>query len=276
MDNEKVTILIVSSDNQEVKSYSVNKSLISNYKKYLFYSGLFFAAIFLLISLLSLFALKSALDNSSLTSKINSLNHQITVYDSLQLIHKLNKIDNNLTMINSYLQNRGIYETQNSGGEPNYNKIIHFIDKIDYFEKQSIIFYSTLRNLPIGFPYDGEVSSEYGYRRNPFGGFSSEFHSGIDFKGEIGTPVFATGDGIVNRCDWYGGYGNAVVIDHRSGYQSLYGHLSRVNVYQGQSVKAGDIIGFLGSTGRSTGPHVHYEIRKNGEDIDPEPFLSAF
>ena len=165
----------------------------------------------------------------------------------------------------------------NAGGEPvSRVKGRTFIDKIDYFENKSVLFYKTLRNLPIGLPYYGELSSDYGYRKNPFGGYSGEYHPGLDFKGETGDPVYATGDGIIERCDWYSGYGNAVVIAHKKDFKSLYGHLSKVNVVQGQEIKAGDLIGFIGSTGRSTGPHLHYEIRKEGEDINPQSFLKLY
>jgi len=125
----------------------------------------------------------------------------------------------------------------------------------------------------MGIPHNGRFSSMYGYRRNPFGGYSGEFHPGLDIKGVLGDPIFATADGFVNRCDWYGGYGNAVVLNHSFGYQTLYGHMSRINVLQGEEVKAGDLIGYMGSTGRSTGVHVHYEIRKDGIDIDPFPYI---
>jgi murein DD-endopeptidase MepM/ murein hydrolase activator NlpD len=205
------------------------------------------------------------------------MNQKLEAYDSLQLKQKLNTIDGNLSMINSYLLERGLLETGNAGGEPvSRDKGRTNVEKIDYFEKQSVVFYQTIRDLPVGYPYYGEISSGYGSRRNPFGGSTGEFHPGFDFKGETGDPVYATGDGIINRCDWYNGYGNAILIDHKSGYQSLFGHLSKVNVIQGQNVKAGDLIGYVGSTGRSTGSHLHYEIRKDGEDINPEPFLKLY
>jgi murein DD-endopeptidase MepM/ murein hydrolase activator NlpD len=175
-------------------------------------------------------------------------------------------------MIDSYLKSRGIISQHNIGGELIYresgNKELLFS-----LEEQSVVFSNLLRNIPVGYPYDGEVSSNYGYRRNPFGGFTGEFHPGIDIKGQYGDPIYATADGVVNRCDWYGGYGNAVLINHSHGYQTLFGHMMKVNVEQGQEVKSGDLIGFMGSTGRSTGPHVHYEIRRDGIDIDPVPYL---
>lgn len=276
MDTEKVTVLIVGNDDEEVKSYKINRNLIINFKKYVYISGAVFSLALVLFFSVFAYSLKVSVDKSGLNSQLSSVNHKLQAYDSMQIHQKLNKIDNNLSMIDGYLHSRGVLETENTGGEPGTDKVETNIGKIEQFEKRSIVFYNTIKEIPIGYPYEGPKSSDYGYRRNPFGGLSSEFHAGIDLKGAVGDPIYATGDGIINRCDFYGGYGNAVVIDHKSGYQSLYGHLSGVNVTEGQQVKAGDIIGFLGSTGRSTGPHLHYEIRKNGEDINPEPFLNVY
>lgn len=278
MDTEKVTILIVSNDDEEVKSFSVNKNLIKNFRKYLIRASSAAAVLFAVMIIIVAYSLKVSVDKHGLVSELTNANSRLVTYDSMQIHRKLNNIDNNLSMIDGYLQNRGFLQTGNAGGEPGGRSFetISNIEKIDYFEKQSIVFYSTLREIPIGYPYNGEMSSDYGYRRNPFGGLSGEFHPGMDFKGETGDPVFATGDGTIERCDWYAGYGNAVVINHKAGYQSLFGHLSRVNVEQGQHVSAGDLIGFVGSTGRSTGSHLHYEIRKYGEDIDPKPFLKLY
>jgi len=277
MDTKKVTVLIIGNDDEEVRSYSVNASLIKNFKRYLIKASIVCAVFFLIVGAIITNSLRLSLNNSNLSSQVNLMNRQLETYDSIKLSQKLSTIDGNLFMINSYLNERGLFGTGNAGGEPvSRDKGRTNVEKIDYFEKESVVFYQTLRDLPVGYPYIGEQSSGYGSRRNPFGGSTGEFHPGIDFKGETGDPVYATGDGVINRCDWYAGYGNAVVIDHKSGYQSLFGHLSRVNVYQGQNVKAGDLIGFVGSTGRSTGSHLHYEIRKNGDDINPEPFFKLY
>jgi murein DD-endopeptidase MepM/ murein hydrolase activator NlpD len=276
MDTKKVTVLIIGNDDEDVKSFELNRSLITNHKKYLIYAGSALLAVFVICLTVFAYSLKISLDKSSLNSQLTAVNEKLNKYDSLQLSQKLNKIDNNLSMIDGYLKERGLLHTQNIGGTPSKHRVETQFDKINFYENQSEIFYNTLRDLPLGYPYNGIKSSDYGYRRNPFGGFSSEFHGGVDFKGPMGDPIYATGDGVVNRCDWYNGYGNAVVIDHESGYQSLFGHLSSVNVVQGQQIKAGDVIGFLGSTGRSTGPHLHYEIRKDGNDISPEPFLKVY
>lgn len=273
MEKDKITLLVISSDNNPVKSFQINKPLIKNYKKYIRYGILFLIFLISLTTAIVFQSIKVSHENNKLNAQINQLNSHIKYYDSLSILKKIMAIDNNLSIINSYLDNRGLMELENSGGELNTDIKNSLIDKIDYFEKKSVIFYSTLRELPLGLPHYGRITSDYGHRRNPFGGYGGEFHAGVDFKGEIGEHVMATGDGIVEKAEWYGGYGNCVIVKHNSGYESLYGHLSKINVFTGKEVKAGDIIGFIGSTGRSTGPHLHYEIRKEGQDINPLPFL---
>ncbi len=111
--------------------------------------------------------------------------------------------------------------------------------------------------------------SGYGYRTDPIYK-TGEFHPGIDFTANTGTPIFATGDGVVEVADdVMQGYGNHVVINHGFGYETLYGHMSRIKAFVGQKVKRGELIGYVGSTGRSTGPHVHYEVIRNGEKVNP-------
>jgi murein DD-endopeptidase MepM/ murein hydrolase activator NlpD len=116
------------------------------------------------------------------------------------------------------------------------------------------------------------MASGYGYRTDPFTK-AHKFHYGMDFTAPRGTPVYATGDGKVTRADNTAtGYGNHIVVDHGYGYESLYAHLYKYNVRAGQKVQRGDIIGFVGSTGRSQAPHCHYEVFKNGERINPINF----
>ena len=116
------------------------------------------------------------------------------------------------------------------------------------------------------------MASGYGYRTDPFTKVR-KFHGGMDFSAPRGTPVFLTGNGVVTRADGYvAGYGKHIRIDHGYGYMSLYGHLNDFNVRKGQRVKRGDIIGYVGSTGRSTAPHLHYEVHKNGQRINPLNF----
>lgn len=116
------------------------------------------------------------------------------------------------------------------------------------------------------------IASGYGYRTDPFTK-AKKFHYGMDFSAPRGTPIYASGDGTVTRADnRASGYGNHIVIDHGYGYESLYGHLYKYNVKRGQKVQRGDLIGFVGSTGRSQGPHLHYEVYKDGERINPMNF----
>ncbi|HMU45568.1 MAG TPA: M23 family metallopeptidase [Chitinophagaceae bacterium] len=117
------------------------------------------------------------------------------------------------------------------------------------------------------------IASGFGYRIDPVYK-TVKFHAGLDFSAPQGTPIYATADGNVNIAGSTGnGYGNHVVINHGYGYETLYGHMVRVKVRRGQSVKRGEVIGWVGSTGKSTGPHCHYEVHKNGQKIDPIYFF---
>ena len=117
------------------------------------------------------------------------------------------------------------------------------------------------------------VPSGYGWRTDPIYK-TAEFHPGLDFTANTGTEIYATGDGIVITADAAAqGYGNHVVISHGFGYQTLYGHMSKIAVAIGKKVKRGELIGYVGSTGRSTGPHVHYEVIKSGEKVNPINFF---
>lgn len=128
-------------------------------------------------------------------------------------------------------------------------------------------------NIPSIWPVTGPLSSGFGVRGNPFGGSSREFHKGQDIAAPIGTPVMATADGIVTSAGWQRGYGWVVYIDHGNGISTRYGHLSRIDVIVGQTIKRGEQLGLVGSTGRSTGPHLHYEVLINGQAINPIPYL---
>ena len=134
----------------------------------------------------------------------------------------------------------------------------------------------TLGAVPVRKPTDGELDlqSGFGVRIDPVLGRPA-MHTGLDLHGETGDAVRATADGRVTAAGWSGGYGRVVDVDHGNGLSSRYGHLSSIDVRVGQSVKTGQIIGKVGSTGRSTGPHLHYETRLRGEPIDPQKFLRA-
>lgn len=118
------------------------------------------------------------------------------------------------------------------------------------------------------------VSSRFGQRVHPITG-EIKNHTGIDIASNQGTTIYAADGGTITLAAWNGGYGNCVMIDHGNGYVTLYGHMSSIAVSQGQTVSQGDTIGYVGSTGNSTGPHLHFEVLKNGTRIDPEQFFSG-
>ena len=118
------------------------------------------------------------------------------------------------------------------------------------------------------------ISSRFGQRVHPITGVLKN-HNGMDIASNMGTSVYAADGGKVVLAEWYGGYGNCIMIDHGNGYKTLYGHLSYIGVKSGQAVNQGDVIGQVGSTGNSTGPHLHFEVYLNGSRIDPEQFYSG-
>ncbi len=157
---------------------------------------------------------------------------------------------------------------QNSGGpfiaieeDNHYDKLLYKADQ----------YLSTLRSLPLGEPIRGEINSSYGPRIDPIT-HTAAFHPGLDIAGYIGEKVRATANGTVVLAEVDGGYGRYVLIDHGNGYSTGYGHLSRFKVEKGDHVTRGQVIGYVGVTGRSTGPHLHYEIHVHNKTIDPYNF----
>lgn len=153
-----------------------------------------------------------------------------------------------------------------------------FIETIDNLDN-ALTRLDTLRNkaqtLPFTRPVKGQrMTSRFGTRVDPFNKRKA-YHAGIDFGGGMGVPIRAAGKGKVTRADWAGGYGRLVQIDHGNGLSTRYAHMSKIKVEVGQFVQPGDVIGAMGSSGRSTGPHLHYEVRKGKKAIDPARFIQA-
>jgi murein DD-endopeptidase MepM/ murein hydrolase activator NlpD len=154
--------------------------------------------------------------------------------------------------------------------DPNFKALFQSWTRLDRLEQGTVAIPSA---EPIHSPTN--FTSGYGVRSDPFKGRAA-MHAGIDLAGPIGTPIYATADGIVGRSEWNaGGYGNLVELDHGHGIQTRYGHLSKSLVTAGQHVKRGDMIALMGSTGRSTGSHLHYEVRIDGKPVNPVPFLQS-
>ncbi|MER8506478.1 M23 family metallopeptidase [Mesorhizobium sp. M0199] len=142
------------------------------------------------------------------------------------------------------------------------------LDALDHLKKEA-------RRLPLANPAPGHsVTSPFGVRTDPILG-TAALHSGMDFRAPVGMPAKVTAAGVVVKAGWNGGYGRMVEVDHGNGFVTRYGHLSKIDVAVGQKLDAGDIIGKTGNSGRSTGPHLHYEVRHNGEAIDPLRFLTV-
>ncbi|MDQ2856807.1 MAG: peptidoglycan DD-metalloendopeptidase family protein [Acidobacteriota bacterium] len=148
--------------------------------------------------------------------------------------------------------------------------------KMSRVEQEMSVHEAVLRErgfTPSIWPVNGKLESGFGGRRNPFGGSSFEFHDGQDIVVPSGTPVIAGAKGTVTFVGWMNGYGRLIEIDHGGGLTTRYGHLSEFDVEQGKDVARGEFIGRVGSTGRSTGPHLHYEVRINDNPVNPLQYL---
>lgn len=272
---EKTTILFVSKTAGSSRQLQVSTKHIKNWKKYLS------AVIILFLSLLStIFYLYSEKAEQkkvalALSSKIKTMHQSFTVADTSNLKEKFVKIDTQLAAINWFLKSRGISTRikEPEGGEVN-SDIISTDEIVDFYEKYLTKIVYNISYTPIGMPFKGSITSDFGHRENPFGGLSVETHKGLDIKGPMGAPVKAMAKGEVIFAGIRGGFGNCVILKHGNGFETLYGHLSKIGVRVGKKIQIGEQIGNIGSTGRSTGPHLHYEVRRNGRQINPEPFLT--
>lgn len=139
-------------------------------------------------------------------------------------------------------------------------------DNLNQVRSQLEILYEWKYSVPNGYPVSGSISSGFGLR-------GREFHTGIDIRASMRTPVRATANGTVSYAGWRGGYGLTVVLRHNFGFSTVYAHLSKISVNVGERVERGDIIGYTGMTGYTTGPHLHYEVRMNDKPVDPRDYL---
>lgn len=132
-----------------------------------------------------------------------------------------------------------------------------------------------MASTPSIWPVEGRLMGSFGRRSDPFSGEGTEFHPGVDISAPTGTPVHATADGLVVASGWSGGYGRLVVIDHGAGTRTYYAHLSHIFVQTGKEVRRGELVGEVGSTGRVTAPHLHYEVRAGGAPVNPYRYMKA-
>ncbi|WDF54953.1 M23 family metallopeptidase [Mucilaginibacter sp. KACC 22063] len=189
----------------------------------------------------------------------------------------IESIQSKLKKINDYLGKRGLrgisFHTINVAKKNSSKKqdnLKLYAKYNNYLEE----FVTNVAMVPMGYPRVSSFTSFFGYRSNPFDFGGGEFHPGIDFKGNTGDPVKCTASGRVVFTGRAGGYGNCIRIQHMGNVQTWYGHLSKILVHEGQRVTVGEVIGKVGSTGRSTGPHLHYEVRRNGKPVNPKQYLT--
>ncbi|HEY1024628.1 MAG TPA: M23 family metallopeptidase [Sphingobacteriaceae bacterium] len=271
------TIIIIDHEKGRSRSLNIPSRHICNVKHYL--------ALVVAIVLCLLFASvmlygrvkKNEDERRRLTSRIIELKGQIPApMDSVYARNYIESIESRLEKINRYLRERGVkgFSSESVGGD-DQTESFTLPERYRLFDRYLENVFSGLMSTPIGFPGHPAITSSYGYRNNPFHSRRGEFHSGVDFKGRKGDHVKSTAAGVVVFAGWDDGYGNCVRIKHRNGYQTLYGHLSKVLVSEGSSIGAGKVIGLIGSTGRSTGNHLHYEVRRNNKAVDPVVFLNV-
>ncbi|MDB5287066.1 MAG: peptidoglycan DD-metalloendopeptidase family protein [Mucilaginibacter sp.] len=180
-----------------------------------------------------------------------------------------------LKKINDYLSKRGLkgFSVKAVGGNTEQPKL-SANEQYSLYDEYLSRLVRTIAAVPMGYPKLSSMTSVFGYRGDPFNSEHAEYHPGIDFKGAKGDAVKCTANGKVVHASWYGGYGNCIIIKHMGDFETLYGHLSHINVKVGQEVKVGEVIGEVGSTGHSTGAHLHYEVRKSGKPVNPVKFLT--
>lgn len=271
---KKTSVLLINSAGKGTKPIQVPTQIIRHWRKLLF---LLIAAGIVLTGIIAWLVYSKS--DEFYQKKLARADEKFKVITKTVDVNRLKKsfqsIDSSLLEINEYLEKRGLGELKKMdvGGEEGFeiedaNAVAeyysHYLDNI----KEKVKF------TPMGLPSGGEQTSNFGYRYNPFGGGGTESHFGIDFRGNIGDPVKSTAEGVVSFAGVRGGYGNCIIIAHANSFETLFGHLSRILVKEGEKIKAGQKIGLIGSTGRSTGPHLHYEIIRNGVKINPANFTA--
>jgi len=275
MKDGNMTLLLFSNQKSSPKSLSIKKSLVK-------YSAIF-VSFFVLISIIisikfynNINIIKKQRDQSvrvlltSFDELTNDIEQNRSVEESLR--NRLVQIEDKLLEMQNLLDEKGIKKKLAIGGEFIPADVLSST-YVENMQKDIDELYETMKSLPIGIPLSGPINSGYGYRKDPINS-KSAFHPGVDIGAKFRQPVKVTADGIVKKAGWYHSYGKSIIIDHKLGYETLYGHLSIIKVKEGQAVEAGDIIGLAGSTGRSSGTHLHYEIINNGKRKNPQKYLS--
>ncbi len=277
------TVIIVNKGNQRTKTIQVKTKHLGRLKHYAV--GILSVIVLLAGSVIYLRAQNNRQEEEKrqLLLQVANLKSGIPVVTDTQTNKGSNAqvyvqgIEGKLQKINNYLKKRGLkgFSTEAVGGNGNaeaakltdsetYSLYDEYLDRLVH----AVAF------TPMGYPRTSSLTSFFGYRSDPFNSAHAEFHPGIDFKGSRGDEARSTANGRVVFAGWAGGYGKCVRIEHANNFETLYGHLSHISVNVGDEVTVGQKIGEIGSTGRSTGTHLHYEVRKNGKAVNPISFLT--
>jgi murein DD-endopeptidase MepM/ murein hydrolase activator NlpD len=276
------TVIILNKNQHGTKTLQIKTKHISRFKHYVLgVLGIIFCLSGIIVYL-NKQNQKQEQEKQQLMAQIVSLKGQLPTQasknDKATAQSYIQAIENKLQKINNYLRKRGLpgFSTKSVGGNGDAESA-KLTDKEKYslYDEYLGRLTKTIAFTPLGYPRIGSFTSFFGYRSDPFESGTAEFHPGIDFKGQKGDGVKCTATGTVVFAGWYGGYGNCIRIQHIGGLETLYGHLSRIDVKVGQKVEVGDKIGAVGSTGHSTGTHLHYEVRKNGKPVNPVKYLTV-
>lgn len=276
MPKKKTSVLFINSDGKQKKSVQIPTLILFHWRKIILGLVLLLTVTITVLGFM-IHDKTSEYYTLMFTEKLRKANQVKNSIDIDKAKASFTQIDSSMFRINEFLDKRGLdnWKLENVGGISDFD--ITEIDEVaQEYEDKILKVEDLVQQIPMGKPNQGRITSKFGYRSNPFTGKNVEHHSGIDFKGEIGTPIKATAAGKVIYAARRGGYGNCVIIKHNKELKTLFAHMNEILVQNGQHIDVGDIVGTLGSTGRSTGPHLHYEIYKNDERIDPEAFLDTY
>jgi len=266
----------------ETRSYRISRKLVFSLRPLIMGLSLSVVVLTMVLGWLGVSYMQTRSDAEQLSAEVVHLQRATSSLIEAKL-DALSSSEQSVAELQDYLTSRGVKATDvdfaprsvvtafAGGPVVGLEKPIPYVGE---FDEQTRVLLNQAKRIPLGRPHPGKLTSKFGYRNNPFGLRRSEMHGGLDFRGKSGEPVFSTAAGKVIRAGVAGGYGNLVVVQHGYGYETRYAHLSKITVKVGDTLEAGNQVGLLGSTGRSTGPHLHYEVRRNGELKDPQDFLS--
>lgn len=274
MSKEKVTILFVGKNQKAVKSKQVSGRVIANWKKYVVVFVLVIGSLIAILSYMYTLSIDQQKKEITLRNEIKDLHQSFAEVDTASIKEKFTNIDKELETINHYLRARGIKsKLKGPEGGPADSSFLSAEEIGSFYENYIRKIGQNLAYTPLGYPFRGQITSTFGHRENPMGR-GVETHPGLDFRAPMGSSVKSMAKGTVIFAGRNGGYGNCIKLKHGNGFETIYGHLSKILVSKGQQIDIGQVIGKSGSTGRSTGPHLHYEIHRYGKKVDPQSFLT--